>query len=318
MSLPIFVEILNPDGSVHSRQSFHHLPIRIGRAYDNEVILDDPHTGAHHALIEQNQLDELVLRDLGSVNGISLNNERENDFVVDGNAQYRLGHTRLRIRSRHFEVAPELEDAINHRWEGWKPALSGLLLAALTSLANTWFNDLSQSDFSRYLLALIYMLIAALGWSGVWALLGRLFTGHAHFGRQLFITGAAFLVFECWENLSSLLAYAFSWETLANFTSHPSVLIFAVVLYFQLRTAGFKKPERLKFYLTGLMLLTSAVILTKQYQASNHFADQLYLSRLYPPSMRLSANEARDGFIADMRHLQEQVDKDRKPNPDKD
>ncbi len=318
MILPIFVEILNPDGSLHSRQSFHHLPIRIGRSYDNEVILDDPHTAAHHALIEQNQLDELVLRDLGSINGISLNNQRENDFVIDGNGQYRLGHTRLRIRTRQFEVAPEQEDVTNHHWEGWKPALAGLVLAGIASLANTWFNDLSQSDFTRYLLAAIYMLIAALGWAGIWALLGRLFTGHPRFGRQLFITGLALLTFECWENLSNLLAFAFSWESLATFTSHPTVLISALVLYFQMRTAGHKKPGRLKAYLAGLAVLTSAVLLTKQYQASNHFADQLYLSRLYPPSLHLSSDQSREDFIATMRELQQQVDKDRKPNPDKD
>ncbi len=318
MSLPIFVEILNPDDSVLSRQSFHHLPIRIGRAYDNEVILDDPHTGAHHALIEQNQLDELVLRDLGSLNGISLDNQRENDFVVNGDAKYRLGHTRLRIRSRHFEVAPELEDVTNHQWEGWKPALAGLLLAGATSLTNTWLNDLNQSDFSRYLLALVYMLIAALGWAGIWALAGRLFTGHSRFGRQLFITGLAFLGFELWENLSSLMAFAFSWESLATFTSHPTVLISALVLYFQMRTAGYKNPSRLKIYLAGLAVLTSGVLLTKQYQASSHFADQLYLSRLYPPALHLSGDQSREAFIAAMRDLQPQVDKDRKPNPDKD
>jgi len=316
MSLPIFVEILHPDGSVHSRQSFSHLPVRIGRAYDNEVILDDPHTAAHHALIEQNQLDELVLRDLGSLNGVTLNNRLDSDFVIDGNSLYRLGHTYLRIRDHQFVVADELADATNHRWEGWKPALTGLLLIALASLFSTWVNDLNRGDFTRYLLAVVYLSLSALSWAGIWALLGRLFTGHPRFGRQLFITACAFVAFEAWDNLSGLLAFAFSWESLATFSSHPTVLISALVLYFQMQTAGHKNPRRLKLYLAGLALLTSGVILTKQYQASDHFADELYLSNLYPPALRISGDETRAEFIDAMRELQPQVDKERKPNAD--
>ncbi|ACE83830.1 FHA domain-containing protein [Cellvibrio japonicus] len=313
MSFPVFVEILNPDGSVQARHTCHQLPIRLGRAYDNDIILDDPHTAPHHAVIERNQLDELVLTDLESLNGISHNHQREAFFVVNGEQAYRLGRTRLRIRTRDFVVAPEQADDTNHHWEGWRPALAGLAILGLSSLLGSWLNDLNQQSAADYLLAVIYMMLFALGWSGLWALLGRLFTGHPRFGRQLFITCCALVAVELWEHLRSIIAYALSWEWLATFTSPPIIALIAVAFYFHLRTAGHKRPGRLKISLVSLTLVSSAIVMTTQYQSSKHLADELYLSNLYPPALRLSRDQPAEAFIDEMQTLQARVDAQRKP-----
>lgn len=318
MNPAVFIEVLNPDGSTKTRHRCTHLPIKIGRAYDNDVILDDPHVAAFHALIELNQLDELVISDQSSLNGISLNHQREPYFVVDGHKAYHLGRTRVRIRTADFTVAPEQADDTNHHWEGWRPALVAMVMIGLMTLFTTWAGDLSEKNLSEYLQEIIYILIFALGWSGVWALLGRLFTGHPRFGRQLFITGCTLLAFECWSQLSGVLAYAFSWEALVTFSSHPIVVIMSFALYFHLITAGNKRPERLKVYLAALAIFSSGIILTNHYQASKHFADELYMSSLFPPNLRISKDQSLDEFMNDMQSLQSKVDKQREEKPEKD
>jgi len=318
MSQSIFVEQLTPDGEVVHRTQVGHLPIRIGRAYDNDIILNDPHTAAHHAQVEFNQLDELIISDLGSYNGITHANARENFFVVDGDKIYRLGHTRLRIRTADYQVAAEVTDLTNHRWEGLLPALTGLALLLVTALVSTWLADLNQGTLSKYLLELVSVFGFAIGWSGIWALFSRLFTGHARFGRHLFIASAGLAFLELWEHVSGLIAYAFSWEALLTFSTHPLIFICAVMLYFHFLTAGNKRPGRLKMYLATLAILASAITMTKEYQASNHLADELYMSRIYPPAVRLSRDHSLEEFMADMKGLKEQVDEERKENPEKD
>ncbi len=318
MSHSIFVEQLTPDGEVLHRSKVTHLPISIGRAYDNDIILDDPHTAAHHAQIELNQLDELIIADLGSYNGITHANTRENFFVVDGDKIYRLGHTRLRIRTAEYQVAAEVSDLTNHRWEGLLPALAGLGLLLITGLMSTWLADLNQGTLSKYLLELVSVFGFAIGWSGIWALFSRLFTGHARFGRHLFIASAGLAFLELWEHVSGLIAYAFSWEFLTIFSSHPVIFICAIVLYFHMLTAGNKHPGKLKIYLIALAILGSAITITKEYQASNHLSDELYMSRIYPPVVRISRDHNLEEFMADMQSLKEQVDEERKENPDKD
>ncbi len=318
MSLPVFVELLTPDGEVIHRNKFIQLPIRIGRAYDNDIILDDPHTAAHHAQIELNQLDELVINDLGSRNGIAQDNQRNDFFVVNGDAVYRLGHTRLRVRTTAYTVADEVSDSTNHGWEGWRPALLGGVLLVTIGLLSTWLSDLQQGTLSKYLLELVSVIGFAIGWAGVWALFSRLFNGHARFGRHLLIVSSGLTVLELWEFFSGAIAYAFSLESLATFTSPPVVVICAFVLYFHLLTTGNKRPQRLKYYLAGLAILGIGITMAKQYQASNHLADELYLSNLYPPALRISSDKSLESFTANMNALKAKVDDERKENPEKD
>lgn len=318
MSHTVFIEQLTPDGEVLHRNKLTHLPIRIGRAYDNDIIIDDPHTAAHHAQIELSQLDELVISDLGSFNGITLANSRENFFVVNGDAVYRLGHTRLRIRTPDYQVAAEITDSTNHRWEGVAPAAVGLVLLLITGLLTTWLSDLNQGTLSKYLLELVSVFGFALGWSGVWALFSKLFNGHARFGRHLFIVSVGLTGLELWDYASGIIAYAFSWETLATFTVHPLIFICAVILYFHMRTAGNKRPARLRVYLLGLALLGSAISMTKQYQASNHLSDELYMKQVYPPALRISRDQSLAEFLTDVQSLKATVDEERKETSDKD
>jgi hypothetical protein len=318
MSQPIFVEQLTPDGEVLHRSKVTHLPVTIGRAYDNDIILDDPHTAAHHAQIELNQLDELIIADLGSHNGITYANARENFFVVDGDKIYRLGHTRLRIRTVEYQVAAEVTDLTNHSWEGLLPALTGLALLLVTGLLSTWLADLNQGTLSKYLLELVSVFGFAIGWSGIWALFGKLFTGHARFGRHLFIASAGLALLELWEHLSGLIAYAFSWETLQTFNVHPIIYICAIVLYFHFMASGNKRPHRLKVYLAAVAILGSAITVTKKYQATNHFSDELYMSRIYPPAVRISGDRSMEEFMADAQALKEKVDSARKDNTEDD
>lgn len=318
MSQSIFVEQLTPDGEVLHRTKVGHLPIRIGRAYDNDIILDDLHTAAHHAQVEFNQLDELIIADLGSYNGIIHANARENFFVVDGDKIYRLGHTRLRIRTADYQVSAEVTDLTNHRWEGLLPALTGLALLLVTALVSTWLADLNQGTLSKYLLELVSVFGFAIGWSGIWALFSRLFTGHARFGRHLFIASAGLAFLELWEHVSGLAAYAFSWETLVTFSLHPIIYICAVMLYFHFLTAGNKRPGRLKVYLATIAILGSVITMTKEYQTSNHLSDELYMSRIYPPAIRFSRDHSLEEFMTDMQGLKKQVDVERKDNPEKD
>ncbi len=318
MNPTLFVEQLTSDGEVIHRHKISQLPIRLGRAYDNDIILDDPHTAAHHAQIELNQLDELIISDLDSVNGITQANNRESFFVVDGDAVYRLGHTLLRIRTPDYQVTAEQANVGNLRWEGVLPMLAGFALLLTTGLLTTWLSDLNQGTLSKYLLELVSVVGFALGWSGIWAVFSKLFNGQARFGRHLFIVSLGLSGLELWNMLSSMLAYAFSWETLAHFTVHPLIFISAITLYFHMRTAGNKRPGRLKLYLLALALVGSGISMTKQYQSSNHLGDALYLNQLYPPALRLSSDISLTDFMENVDALKSKVDSNRKDAADKD
>ncbi|MCW5625267.1 MAG: FHA domain-containing protein, partial [Burkholderiales bacterium] len=108
----IHVEILGRLGDVAHRITLHHLPVRIGRAYDNDVIVDDPYVAPHHLRVERDADGALHAVDLGSRNGLHLLDpvRRVANTPVGGGERLRIGHTPLRIRARDFAVPAELPD----------------------------------------------------------------------------------------------------------------------------------------------------------------------------------------------------------------
>lgn len=316
MNKPVFVELMTASGDVAQRFRFDQLPIRIGRAYDNDIILDDPYAAAHHAIIELNQLEELTLRDLGSVNAIIQNHQRDNFFVVNADAHYRLGHSELRIRPMDYTISTEKLDESDHRWDGWRAAIVAVILVSVTTLFEQWSTDYRDKNISEYLLTLVGVLTASAGWVGAWSLVNRLLSGRTRFGRHALIAAFGLLVTAIWETISSLLAYAFSIESFATFTAHPGIFIGAATIYYHLMSLGIKQSERIKYYVGGITLFASIVVLIQNYQSSHYLRDKLYMDVIYPPAVRMSGEITLDDLSKDIEGLKETVDQDRKENPD--
>jgi pSer/pThr/pTyr-binding forkhead associated (FHA) protein len=106
----IWVEILaRHHHEVATRYRFASTPITIGRAYDNDVVVDDPHVAAHHLRIARNDDGALIAEDLGSRNGLYVDRERERraEIVLDGEHELRIGATVLRVRTAAYAVSAE-------------------------------------------------------------------------------------------------------------------------------------------------------------------------------------------------------------------
>jgi pSer/pThr/pTyr-binding forkhead associated (FHA) protein len=67
---------------------------RIGRALDNDIVLEDASVSRHHAVIEARNGSH-VLRDLGSQNGTWLASNRVNETPLNTGDAIRLGDVSL-------------------------------------------------------------------------------------------------------------------------------------------------------------------------------------------------------------------------------
>ncbi|MYM81548.1 FHA domain-containing protein [Duganella sp. FT50W] len=308
MKAPYFVEILARNGDVLHRHKVAALPIRIGRSYDNDIILDDAHSAASHAIIETDSHNQVVLRDLGSKNGIVHKGRKQTSISLDGEAVVRLGHTRLRVRGADFPVAPEIADTTMHGWEGTTPAIIGLVLIAIFSCLETWLSDVEPFALIRYLLVLASSLAVGLLWAGVWALANRLFGSHARIGRHLFILGSALAVVGLWRVGSAVLAYAWSAESLTRYGNLVTLGIACAMIFFHLITIKPHHPRRFLITSTVMLLAGSALMVLSNLQTTGRAADELYMSVLLPPEVRRSADRSVDQFLADAAKLKAGAD----------
>ena len=308
MSAPYFVEILSRNGDVLHRHKVDTLPIRLGRSYDNDIILDDAHSAAGHAIVDVDDQGQLVLRDLGSKNGTIYHGKRQSSVVMGGNTLVRLGHTRLRVRAADFPVAAEIADTTMHGWEGAAPATIGLVLIAVFSCLETWISDVEPFALIRYLLVLASSLAAGLLWSGVWALANRLFGSHARLGRHLFILGSGLAVVCIWRAGSAVLAYAWSAESFTRYGNLVTLAIAFGMLFFHLITIKPHHPRRFAVSCTVMLLVGAGLMLMTNLQGTGHVADELYMSVLLPPEVRRSDDRSVDQFIANAARLKTSAD----------
>jgi hypothetical protein len=311
MKPPYYLEILAENGEVRRRQRIESLPIRIGRGYDNDFILDDPHTAAEHAIVENDGANGLLLRDLGSQNGVIHRGQRQAQVALNGNSIVRLGHTRLRVRASDHPVAPELGDTTRHDWEGLRPAVAGLAMIGASAAFSNWLSDADAFEPISYLMIVAYALAGGLVWASVWAVANRLFGHVARFGRHLFIIGCGLLAMEVWELASNVAAYALSLEALTRYGRHMFIVIVCAMIYYHLCTIKPQHPRRFGLVAVVLAILGSTLILLSNLQISGRLADEAYMSAIYPPALRLSPDHTTDAFFRDAASLPRAVDAER-------
>jgi hypothetical protein len=311
MSPVYFVEILNHSGDVQTRHKFTELPIRIGRAYSNDIILDDPHTAADHAIIESDDNSNIIIRDLGSDNGIKLKGKRQQQYTVHGDNIFNLGHTRIRIRTSTYIVSAEIGDLTNHSWEGWPLLFTGITIIALLSFSNTWLSDISDSKATTYIMNISTWLGASAVWAALWALANRVFGGNTHFSRHLFTLSCGLLALDLFDYLCGILAYGFSWEIFTRYSSHLEIAILATTVYYHLRHISPRQRTRLKIVCTSLLLIGSSLMLMRNYQSINQYSDELYMREMLPPSWRFSSNHSIAEFGKATQELKAEIEAER-------
>lgn len=311
MSDAWIIELLARNGDVLQRLRADRLPIRIGRGYDNDVILDDDYAAAAHAVVETDADGRLRLRDLGTKNGIAYCGRRHQLLALDGDTVVRIGHTALRVRHADHPVPPEVLDRTLHRWEGAPPGVAGCALAGAVALAIGWLTDTQYVEFVRYFAALAYGVIAALLWGGVWAFTNRLFGRHARLGRHLFVFGCGAAAMAGYVLVGSTLGYAFSAEGFTHYASHVGTLLLAGMIYFHLGTIKPQHRVRYRFICAALAVLGSGLILAWNVQRTGRYSDELYMSVLMPPSIRASPDHGIDEFMRDVDNMKPQLDRAR-------
>jgi hypothetical protein len=316
MRAPWFIETLARNGDVLHRHQVGSLPIRLGRGYDNDFILDDAHAAPSHAVIDADEEGRLVLRDLGTKNGVIHRGKRHASIVLTGDTAVRIGHTTLRVRGAGYPVPPEVLDRTMHGWEGLLPGLAGLVLIGMAAVFFVWLHDTEAFQLSRYLQALGYGIAASLVWAGMWAFGNRLFGRHPRLGRHLFIAGCAMAALLLYRVGAGIVAWAWSVEWLVRYGSHVAIALAAGMVYFHLRTV---QPHRRRHFATTCVLLAalgSGLTVIGNLQRSGRAADQLYMPLLLPPSLRASPDHQVDEFMADVAKMKKALDKERLESSD--
>jgi len=311
----MWVEVVTRQGEVAARERIERDEARIGRAFDNDVVVNDPHVAPHHLRIVRGEDGELVAEDLGSLNGLYSEHgaRRVARLALAREPGIRIGRTVLRVHDARHPVAPEKPLTPPRMHATWAAGLGGLLILLL--LMVQWLSMTQEPSPNLLLLPMLGFVTVLALWSSFWAVLSRIFFGQARFALQLRIAVSASLIFLAWDQLAESAAFSFALRDLAEFAGLGAWLMLAGVCYAHLRTFG---PRHMRAVMSLVVVLIAASALMQYFAKSETrrmFGQRATLGDLRPPAFRLVPLASADEFFKKAEGAKRRVDLARTKEP---
>lgn len=313
----IHVEVLGRRGQILERIRVDDLPLTIGRAYDCDLILDDPTVSPHHAQLRRDSDGALVLVDLESHNGVFAGggHARVSRVVLDGGAEVRLGHAALRFRRPDHPVAETQPLESGHpllRWATahWSAVLVGGAAVLLVSVWELWRAAFVEIDPAQLAQGRLNALLLMALWAGAWALCGRLLVHAARFvGHWVAVCGYAV------GQIAVRLVLSYARFVLAPIAALQraeallEALLLAALLWVHLRLAtALQVRRRVLVVLVAASLWLAYQELELRQDDTDWVQTLPYWSRLHPIPPRWLPAEPADTFFERARAMRSELD----------
>ncbi|MCE9670250.1 FHA domain-containing protein [Myxococcus stipitatus] len=312
----IFLEVLEGD-AVDARHRLERFPVSVGRAYTNDVILDDPKVSAEHLRIERREDGVLVVRDVGSQNGTWRVDPwaRLAEMELGPDARVAVGDTVLRFRSRDHAVADtviaEAPAAPRERLFERARAFPVAMLSLLgLSLLESHLGNYGRTDWGSLTVAVVMPLVLTLLWAGGWSVASRIARRQFHYRTHATIAALVLLGAVALPPLITLLGFSLAVGSGLGWLQHLCFLVLmGWGLFWHLRYVTRWESGRLVRVLVVVTLVFGALSRADDLLGNESFSTSLDFPRtLLPPSLRLVRAQSVESFFEGTDGLRESVD----------
>lgn len=306
------VEHVHRNGVVLARVAMSGTELRIGRALDNDLVLDDPHCAAHHAVLRIDADGRARLHDLSTFNGIRVGtglgkSKRHDVYAVHGDAKIQLGASSIRVRHGDWALAPEIPLSAQVVWPFALLAMSVVLAHAGWEI---WLKDVHERS-PTYLSMLSGMAAGLTMWSAMYALLGRVLGGADRFFTHVLIVSCAYLGAALLHNTLELLAFTAYWLWPLRIANYATVVVVALTVRAHLRVADPGHWAVLRWGVALVCALAIAVPLGQTWISSKRLTHIQVMNVVEHPALRLASPVSIPGFMGSIAQLKVRADKQR-------
>jgi len=231
--MEIIIEEISHGHKLLGRHKFSSNNISIGRGYDNDIIISDPHVCADHLQLHFNG-EQWLVNDQGSINGSYLEDSKENiiEHQVRSGDIITIGKSQVRFVFPHHPVAESIaispfESLINLARHPLALAVSMSLFAFIAG----WIinlNNANEATLTQMLVPTIGLTLGFALWPAGIALVSHLTKHDARFWTQM---GISFIFFNLmW--LSDIFENIVHFNTSSNFSMLWIIAIIPLALAF--------------------------------------------------------------------------------------
>jgi hypothetical protein len=315
MGALMWIEVLTHHGDVATRIPVEHEVARVGRAFDNDVVVDDPHVAPHHVRIYRGDDDELVVEDLASLNGLFPEHgaHRVPRLSLARHSGFRIGRTTLRVRDAAHPVAPErllTPPRAHARWAGLLATVLILMLLVLQ-----WLGFTTQPNANAVFLPLLGFVTVLALWTSLWAVLSRIFFGQAQFALMLRIAVTACIALVIWDQVTETASFSLAWREAAEYSGLGAWALLGAACYGHLHAIGPKHMRAAMGLVIALVVAGAALQYFGRSETRRIIGQRASLGELRPPSLRAVPLATADDFFHKADGAKASVDRARTKEP---
>ena len=296
------IELLGRDGQVARTLDVWRWPLTLGRALDNDIVIDDPHLAAQHARLAPGEDGVLRLHALPSRNGVQLAGRTVTapTPLPEAGGLLQLGATKLRQRLPGETLAPEAP--LPRRRHASPPLLTGAALFTLLLGAHGLTLD-PGADVSAWLPALVGLPALLAAWCGLWALMSKLFQHRFDFGGHLRIALPWLLALTLTDALWPLLAAALAAPRLWMLGQTLEAVLLALLVHAHLRHLLPLHRRAVAASVATLAVAGLALSAALTWRNTDSLVATPYMSTLPLPALRLAGTAPSAALVQDMAPL---------------
>jgi hypothetical protein len=311
----MWIEVLGRDGEALVRSRIDGPEALVGRAFDNDVVVNDPHVAPHHLRIFRADDGVLVAEDLGTLNGLYAEHgaRRLERLVLGAEPGLRIGRTTLRVHDAAQPVAPEKPLTPPRAHAAWAGGLAAALFALI--LFVNWLELTAEPSANLVVLPLLGLATALPLWTGLWSFASRILFGQAQLALHLRIAVTACIAIVLWDQLTEGLSFALAWRALVEYGGVGAWAILAATCYAHLRAIGPRHMRAVAGVLLALVGTGAAMQYVSRWESRLHVGDHASLGELRPPALRARPLASADEFFTQAGATRARVDRARLEEP---
>ena len=316
------IETLDRDGQPRQVLRVAQWPMRIGRAIDCDLVLDDPHVAPHHATLEMHE-DGLHIVPAATLNGVRLGRSTiaaGSTPLLPAASVMTLGATTLRVRQAGEALAPEqrLLDLYQYERRHAVTLMALILLAAVWKAFDLWLGTMPGTQGSVLAWSYLAAPAALVVWCAAWAIGSMLFQRRFAFWAHLYVALTWLLAAVVTEALAGQVAFALSMPWIEKLGRVLFVAAMAMMLW---RHMGLLLPQKRRSFgiaIVGAVAVGGGLLLVDRSLQQQPLVGDLYLGTISLPGVRVAKTVSADAFVKSAAPLEKTLAHWAKPGDDDD
>ena len=316
------IETLDRDGQPRQILRVSQWPVRVGRAIDCDLVLDDPHVAPHHATLFAAE-DGVHVEPATTLNGVKFGRATVAAGTsprLPASGLITVGAVTLRVRLAGDVLAPEQRLVDLHQIERRHAAVLVALIvfASLWEAFDLWLTTIPGASGSSLARSYLSAPVALVLWCSAWAVGSMLFLRRFAFWAHLYVALTWLLVAFVADSVAGQLAFAFSMPWLEK---AGRVVFFGALAVMMWRHMGLLLPTRRRAVAIAIgsaVVVSSGLLMIDRGMQQQPLVGDLYLGTISLPGVRLVKPVSADAFVKSAAPLEKTLAKWAKPGDDED